>query len=1422
MKPDSAQNGGADFLAGGGRVGELCRAKVWTETSLGAAHLWPQSLRTVVRIVLSSRYQMWMGWGPDLAFLYNDAYAPTLGVKHEWALGASAREVWKEIWPDIGPRIERVLLSGEATWDEGLLLLLERSGYPEETYHTFSYSPLADESDQVVGMLCVVAEETERIIAARRLACLRELAAEIPRNNTRAEVLKASQRQLNQALKDLPFTLFYLFDESGKAVLAMQSGFDGAHAMAPPVIDPANDAATWPVQQLLASRAIVTVGDLQTRFAQLPQGAWDKAPREAILAPIAQQGQEAPAGFLVAAVNPYRRIDDAYLGFIDLVAGQLAGGLANAQAREEAQRRADALAELDRAKTTFFSNVSHELRTPLTLMLGPLEDLLQLPDKALARDHRQLLQIARRNGVRLLKLVNTLLDFSRIEAGRMQATYEQLPLHAYTAELASAFRSATEKAGLRLVVDAPPLPQPVYVDRDMWEKIILNLLSNAFKFTFEGEIRVETRASAEADHAEITIRDTGTGIAADELPHLFDRFRRVEGARGRSIEGSGIGLALVQELVKAHGGSIRVASELGRGTAVTVSVPFGDAHLPRERRAGPAASESSAARVQAYIDEAMGWLADSGPEGILTPLGQASGQTGIFALEPRNRGQRVLLAEDNSDMRTYLQKLLQTAGFDVATAVDGEQALAMAGLLRPDLVLSDIMMPKVDGLQLLAGLRADSKLRDIPVLLLSARAGEEAKVEGLAAGANDYLTKPFGARELIARVRANLDLAALRRESQEALQRVNESLERQVQERTADLRDKEARLRTIFGTTYTYQGYMTVDGTLLDANPTSLAGINATLEHVIGKKIWETPWFSATPGVAELLREAVSAVAAGATLRREIHVDLGEMGWHWLDFQMRPVLDAAGGVVAIVPEAVDVTERRRAEEALRQAQKMEGIGQLTGGVAHDFNNLLTIILGSLETLRRQLGPSAANASVARSLDSALRGTQRAASLTQRLLAFSRQQPLDPKPADLSRLVSSMSDLLRRTLGEQIAIETVLAGGLWRVSIDANQLEIAIINLAVNARDAMPEGGRLTIETANVRLDENYTSKQAEVVPGQYVLLAVTDTGSGMNAATAARAFEPFFTTKDVGHGTGLGLSQVYGFVKQSGGHVKIYSEIGSGTTVKIYLPRLYADEPSAAAESAPKVARGNAREIILAVEDDPDVRAQTTSALRELGYQVLEACNGKEALEIIAAQPNVDLLFTDVGLPGGMNGRQLAEAALRQRRKLKVLFTTGYARNAIVHEGRLDPGVQLITKPFTFAGLSQKLRDLLDTNSAGTRILIVEDEELIQMVIAGHIEEMGFEVELAGSAAAAKNKMLLLNGAVDAAIIDMGLPDARGDSLVSELRAIYPALPIVISSGYDKEAMQAKFAGTSRMEFLTKPYTQQQLCDALSRLGIDG
>jgi signal transduction histidine kinase len=398
-------------------------------------------------------------------------------------------------------------------------------------------------------------------------------------------------------------------------------------------------------------------------------------------------------------------------------------------------------------------------------------------------------------------------------------------------------------------------------------------------------------------------------------------------------------------------------------------------------------------------------------------------------------------------------------------------------------------------------------------------------------------------------------------------------------------------------------------------------------------------------------------------------------------------------------QVVERTEELRLkDEALRQAQKMEAVGQLTGGVAHDFNNLLQIIIGNLETLERNLPETSGR--LHRAVQSAMNGARRAASLTRRLLAFSRRQPLDPKPIDVNVLVTGMSELLHRSLGETIETETVRAAGLWRVEVDANELEATILNLAVNARDAMKSGGRLTIETANAYIDEAYAAGQAEVTPGQYVSISISDTGDGMNADTMARAFEPFFTTKPVGRGTGLGLSQVYGFVKQSGGHVKLYSEPGQGTTVRIYLPRWEGDVETVEQQQDTPVPEGEREETILVVEDDDDVRAFSVESLRELGYRVIEAHDGAAALRLLERQPRIDLLFTDVVLPGGLTGAQVAAQARAMRSDLKVLFTTGYARNAIVHHGRLDKGVRLLTKPFSFKDLAAKVRDILD-NSIG-------------------------------------------------------------------------------------------------------------------------
>lgn len=520
--------------------------------------------------------------------------------------------------------------------------------------------------------------------------------------------------------------------------------------------------------------------------------------------------------------------------------------------------------------------------------------------------------------------------------------------------------------------------------------------------------------------------------------------------------------------------------------------------------------------------------------------------------------------------------------------------------------------------------------------------------------------------------------------------------------------------------------------------------------------------------------------------------------------------------------AEEVTERAKAEEALRQAQKMEAVGQLTGGIAHDFNNLLTIVTGNIDMADRTLRSSEdPNPRLQRALANALKGAERATALTQRLLAFSRRQPLEPKSLDADRLVSGMSDLLQRALGETVKLEIVTSPGLWRVEADPNQLESAILNLSVNARDAMPQGGTLTIETANTRLDEAYSSEHAEVAPGQYVVIAVTDTGCGMSKETVSRVFEPFFTTKDVGKGTGLGLSMVYGFTKQSGGHVKIYSEEGHGTTAKIYLPRLVSDvQIDAEADNDRSIELSGSRETILVVEDDDDVRAYTVDCLRELGYRVEQAHDGPTALRLFEAEEigPVDLLFTDVVMPG-MTGRELADQVRKDHPQVKVLYTSGYTRNAIVHGGRLDEGVEMISKPFTFQSLARKIADVLEKGKTGRVMLAVEDPTL-RMFAAEGLIDAGYTIDEAQTESEALSRVRAARGNYDAVFLDVEISGKSSDNLVRKIRSLHADLPILLAVE-NIGAVGSLFDGDRCTDVLEKPYNTSRLLQKLQRLGVE-
>jgi PAS domain S-box-containing protein len=1059
-----------DVFPGDSAMARQMRARDWSTHPLGDPRAWPEGLKVPLRMMLLSRFEMWLGWSEEVFFFYNDAYIPTLGEKHPKALGTPMRIVWKEIYHNVEDRVVSVMRDSVATWDKALQLLLIRRGYPEETYHTFSYSPLRGDAGTTEGLMCVVSEETERVIGERRLETLRTLALSLLLVHTRDQLVTSVESALRSNQHDFPFAHLRLFGKTER-LRASQLG----------------DAA-WPFGSILdgAASARFKLDDL---VQDPPRGAWTIPPCEALIVPIATAGQATPSGALVLGLNPYRPEDNDITGFAQLIAAQIAGALATVDAR------ASEAAEVERLRDLFAQSPSF-----IAVLRGP--------------NHR----------------------FEMTNPG-----YQKMIGH----------RNVIGKT----VRDA--LPE---VDGQAY----FGMLDSVYS----------TGQPVVGQSAQVTIQATPGG--EPELRYIDFVYQPIRDSHGNV---TGIFVEGI-DITSAHASAAALRESESRFRTFTQAIP----------------NHFWTSLPNGHLD----WFNDQ----MLAYTGRTTESL------VGNRWTEIVHPDD-------LARATEAWTHSLASGDDYEIEFR---ILRAD---GDYLWHVVRALP----------MRD----------------------ERGAITRWIG---------TNTDIHA-----------------RRMSEATSS-----AERERIWNSTTDLMGTAGTDGYLKSVNPAWSRLLGYTEAELLERPFTDIIDPADHPKVVATVERLVRGEAVDDLEDRLIHKDGSASLIAWS-------AEPAGENFYIVGR--NVTQQRLAEDALRQAQKMEAVGQLTGGIAHDFNNLLQGITGSLDLVQKRISQGRTN-ELERFISGAMTAANRAAALTHRLLAFSRRQPLDPRPVKANPLVASMEDLLRRTLGERIELELVLSGGLWLTLCDPNQLESALLNLAINARDAMPDGGKLIIETNNAHLDNVYVARQRDVRAGQYICIGVTDTGIGMSEETIAKAFEPFFTTKPIGQGTGLGLSMIYGFARQSEGYAKIYSELGKGTTFKLYLPRHRGE--TADDDAMPELSDAHSAyvgETVLVVEDEPVVRGLIVELLMELGYHTLEASDGPKGLEVLQSKRHIDLLVTDIGLPG-LNGRQVADAGRLLRPKLKILFMTGYAENAALASGFLDHGMAMITKPFAMEAFATRVRETLE------------------------------------------------------------------------------------------------------------------------------
>lgn len=1226
--PDSAD---FDWLSGGGEIGKLIRSMDWSKTPLGPVQSWPQSLRTTISICLSSNFPTSIVWGEDMVQIYNDSYRPICGDAHPGSLGAKFWDTWESARPAVGAIIAKAQ-TGSGSYLENLRMFLERKGYIEEAFMTFSFSPISNEQGEIGGLFHPITETTDRMLHARRTGVLRELGTRLNEAKTMADIYQAASHDVESYQLDLPYLAFYEW-EGEHAKLIVSYGITPEQLLG-------FEQATMDslgISPFLLSALEIKHSEVESSAETL--GPYPELPQCAIILPFALPGQSRSLGFAVAAVSSRRALDEAYRSFYENLSQTYSAAISSVHALEQEQKRAEALAEIDRAKTNFFSNISHELRTPLTLMLGPIEDQLLRSD--VDSEERQKFDLIYRNGKRLRKLVNSLLDFSRIEAGRLHAKFSAGNLVQYSSDIASIFRSTVEKAGLSLDIESFEASESVYFDAEMWERIMLNLLSNAYKYTLNGSIKLSFEETPET--LSVLVSDSGIGIPEQDLPKLFERFHRVEGARGRTYEGTGIGLSLVRQLMKIQGGDISVVSVEGQGTTFKATLMKGREHFNPEQIVDEKDRHDFSSDALLFLEEAESWQS-AGQEAFEIKR-ERSFDAGSFK-DPSlvDHNQTVLIVDDNSDMRHYVAGFLSKY-FNVLVADNGDSAFAIAKEGKVNLVLSDVMMPGLNGFELLQAIRSHADIKELPVILLSARAGEEAKLEGLREGANDYLVKPFSSRELIARVASTLQISSMREE-------------------TASLRaNSNERLRSTFAQAAVGMVVLDLNANILDAN-TKFAEITGYSIDELKSMSVETlnkpeDWASNALQIADTL----SGRTHGFVVEKQLIRKDGTLCW--VQNSISPVRNSAGEIDSLIVVSEDIRIRKESElvarDALHEAEKANRTKSMfLANMSHEIRTPLGIIQGYIDLLNAsQILPEEQQGWI----DIAKRNAQQLGIIIDDILDLSRVE------ADRIELHKTRFELMEffqdiqstfahkaEEKGLKLAISCENASGL-SITTDRNRLRQILVNVIGNSIKFTFKG-QVTLKYGFEKLGHDRERHSFRVL----------DSGIGMSRDDQLKLFQPFSqadaTINRSFGGTGLGLALSRNLAQLMGGQLRIlYSSPNEGSEFELELILNSLDRVADSGEKAILMVKGvkplSGLKILL-VEDSPDNQLLISRILKREGVQsVSTASDGVEGVEM-AEKGDFDLVLMDVQMPR-MDGFEAVGRLRKKGYRTSIVALTAHA-----------------------------------------------------------------------------------------------------------------------------------------------------------------